>query len=114
VQNLLKPVFWLALVFACVMAILPNAPDLPGPFSDKIQHMTAFGTLTVLGMLAYPRIPRILIAFGLVILGALIEIVQMLPVLHRDSEWGDLLADSIAIVVAFAFIQIVLKARPKP
>ena len=48
--------FWLALVFACVMAVLPKPPEIPiDSFGDKAAHMLAFATLTGLAALAFPR-----------------------------------------------------------
>jgi hypothetical protein len=32
--------------------------------------------------------------------GALIEIVQLIPMLHRDSDWHDWVADVFAVVIA--------------
>ncbi|WP_429276319.1 VanZ family protein [Novosphingobium gossypii] len=98
-QNVLRILFWLALVFAVTMAALPHPPDLPVPGNDKAQHMLAFATLAVLAVLAYPRVHKGWVAAGLVIVGAGIEIVQMIPALHRDADVMDLLADSLAIGV---------------
>jgi|3_EtaG_2_1085321.scaffolds.fasta_scaffold15920_1 hypothetical protein len=112
VQKYLKTAFWTAMAFAVVMAILPNSNDLHGIVPDKIQHMAAFASLAILGTLAYPRIPRLLLALGLVVVGALIEVVQMIPALHRDAEWGDLFADSFAVALILVCMQFVLKALP--
>jgi len=67
---------------------------------DKLQHMTAFAVLTLLGWVAYPRVSRIKLVLALIAFGGLIEIVQLIPMLQRDSDWHDWLADIIAIGVA--------------
>ncbi|MFC0206757.1 VanZ family protein [Novosphingobium soli] len=109
-QNVLRIAFWLALVFAVVMAIMPHPPAFPGEPSDKIQHMLAFATLAVLGAFAYPRVPKLAIAAALVAVGAAIEVVQMIPVLHRDAELMDLVADSFAILVVLGVTSLALTA----
>lgn len=90
--------FWLALAFAFVMATLPSPPDLVET-SDKFQHMAAFATLALLGSLAFPRLPLIAVGAALLAFGALIEVVQMIPALHRDAEWLDLAADGAAVLL---------------
>jgi hypothetical protein len=113
-QTYFRIAFWLALAFALVMALVPHPPQFAGEPGDKFQHMLAFATLAVLGVLGYPRVSKLKIALGLVLLGAGIEVLQMIPVLHRDSEWGDLAADTFAIVVMLAVATIALRAlRPQ-
>lgn len=96
-----------ALVFTLVMAWLPHPPDVPGNPGDKVQHMAAFLTLSFLAAAAFPeaRLPRI--GERLSFLGALIEVVQNIPALHRDCDILDWLADTIAIIVALALVQLI-------
>ncbi len=92
--------FWLALAFAVTMALLPHPPHLPiDRFGDKFEHMLAFGTLTVLADLAFVSTPRLRIAERLSFLGALIEVTQSIPALHRDCDIRDWIADTAAILV---------------
>lgn len=88
--------FWAAALFAFVMAVLPHPPEVPGHPSDKIQHIGAFVTLGLLGSWAFPRTATLRLIAGLSAFGALIEVVQAIPVLHRDSDVVDWLADTIA------------------
>ena len=91
-----KALFFAAALFALVMALVPHPPRLPGDPSDKVQHMIAFAVLGLLGGLAFPKVrTRWLIAL-LSLFGALIEVLQAIPVLHRDSDPLDWLADTIA------------------
>ena len=102
-RRLPRLLFWAATLFAFVMAVLPHPPELPGHPSDKIQHIAAFATLGVLGAWAYPRLETWKLILQLSIFGALIEIIQAIPALHRDSDVVDWLADTVACaVVLFA------------
>lgn len=84
------------------MAVLPHPPQVPGEPSDKIQHIAAFATLGLLGMWAYPLVKPLKLLVWLSLFGALIEVVQAIPVLHRDSDPLDWLADFIASGLARA------------
>jgi hypothetical protein len=112
-HNLFRILFGLALVFAVTMAVLPHPPELPGEPSDKLQHMLAFATLAVLAVLGYPAVSKVGIALGLVAVGAGIEVVQMIPQLHRDAEWMDLVADTGAILVMLAVATVAFGRRGK-
>ena len=90
--------FWAAAAFAFVMAVLPHPPQVPGAPNDKIQHIIAFVTLAALGAWAYRRTPLLKLAIGLSLFGALIEVVQMIPALHRDSDVLDWIADTAAVM----------------
>jgi hypothetical protein len=88
--------FWAAMFLALVMAVLPHPPEIPGEPSDKVQHMIAFATLGVLGTWAYVAAPLLQLLGGLSLFGALIEVVQAIPALHRDSDVKDWIADTLA------------------
>jgi VanZ family protein len=98
-------IFWAAAVFALVMALLPHPPKFPGNPSDKIQHVVAFATLGLLGSLAYSRAPALRLIVGLSVFGAFIEVAQAIPVLHRDSDPLDWVADTVACVLAVAVVR---------
>jgi VanZ family protein len=91
-----RAIFWAAACFAFVMAVLPHPPEVPGEPNDKIQHITAFATLALLGSFAYPATALIQLLVRLSLFGALIEVVQAIPSLHRDSDVMDWLADTAA------------------
>jgi len=88
--------FWGAASFAFVMAIVPHPPDVPGSPSDKVQHVIAFATLGLLGGWAYRETSRFHLGLRLSLFGAFIELVQAIPVLHRDSDVLDWVADTVA------------------
>jgi len=101
---LLRLLFWAALLFAVVMALWPLATPIPDVgLGDKWQHMIAFFTLSLLAALAYPRTPLRTILLRMAVLGAGIEIAQLLMVsLNRTGSWLDLAADLAATLVALA------------
>lgn len=94
--------FWAAFLFTFIMATLPHPPTIIET-GDKVKHMMAFATLSLLGLVAWPRRSG-LVAVGLLLYGAVIEWVQAIPVLHRDSDIHDWYADALAIGVTFSII----------
>ena len=99
-----------ALVFAVTMALLPHPPKVPID-SDKYQHMLVFGTLTILSVLAFPQTPLLRIGERLSFLGAMIEVVQSIPVLHRDCDIMDWVADTAVIIGMLVVVAISRRLR---
>jgi hypothetical protein len=98
-----------AITVAIVMALLPNPPMVPA--SDKTQHMAAFGVLTVLSALAYPAARLYRIGERLSFLGAMIEVAQSIPALHRDCDILDWVADTSMILGVLVVIALVRSRR---
>jgi hypothetical protein len=99
--------FWVALIFAVTMALVPKPPAVLGEMGDKYQHMLAFATLAVLASGGYPRATWLRIAERLSFLGALIEVLQSIPALHRDCDIMDWLADTASILAALAVVALI-------
>ena len=99
--------FWVALIFAVTMALVPKPPAVLGEMGDKYQHMLAFATLAVLASAGYPRATWLSIAERLSFLGALIEVLQSIPALHRDCDIMDWLADTASILAALAVVALI-------
>ncbi|MFM5894945.1 MAG: hypothetical protein ACKOQM_11035 [Novosphingobium sp.] len=111
--RLLRPLFWLLFAFALVMALLPKPPSLPiDQFGDKFAHMLAFASLAGVANLAWRNIPAWRIGLQLSAFGALIEVLQMTPSLHRDADVRDWIADTLAIVVATLIARILARMFP--
>lgn len=98
--RLCRATFWAAATFALVMALLPQPPQLPGSPSDKVLHVLAFATLGVLALMAYRSTQWLHLLLGLSVFGAVIEFLQAIPALHRDSDPTDWIADTVAAAVA--------------
>jgi VanZ family protein len=103
--RIAQTIFWAAAVFAFVMAILPHPPAMPGEPNDKVQHITAFATLALLGSFAFPRVTLVRMLISLSLFGALIEVVQAIPALHRDSDVMDWIADTAAVLVVLMIVR---------
>ena len=113
--RLLRPMFWLLFAFALVMALLPKPPSLPiDQFGDKFEHMLAFAALAGVANLGWRHIPAWRIALQLSAFGALIEVLQLMPALHRDSDVRDWIADSAAILVATLIARALARWFPLP
>lgn len=92
--------FAVAAAFAGVMALLPKPPHLPtDQLGDKFHHILAFAVLAALALAAFPRASRWRLAERLSFFGALIEVGQSIPALHRDCDIRDWVADTLAIAV---------------
>ncbi len=101
-----------ATVFALVMALTPHPISVP--VKDKWQHMAAFATLTALSVAAFPRAPLHRIGERLSFLGAMIEVLQSIPALHRDCDIMDWLADTYVIVCVLVLVRIVRGPALRP
>ena len=101
--RLCRASFWAAVVFAFIMALLPQQ-QLPGGPTDKVQHVVAFATLAALGAAAYRSTSLIKLLAALSAFGALIELLQSVPALGRDSDPLDWLADTLAAALVLAMV----------
>lgn len=112
-QRAARIAFWVAAIFAFVLAVLPHPPRIPGDPADKILHVVAFATLGILAAFGFRgRSVRFLFA-ALAGFGALIEIVQAIPMLNRDSELADWLADMAAAIVALGATRWLIARRER-
>ena len=101
-QPLLRLAFVLALLVILAAALMPMVGD-PSGNGDKVQHFAAFYALTLLGAAAFTgRKALTWLIVGLSAYGALIEILQPLPVFGRDRDVFDWVADNIGIALALA------------
>jgi VanZ family protein len=101
--------FWVAAAFALLMALLPHPPLLPANPSDKLQHAAAFVVLSALAAVGYSG-RWAAIAVGLSAFGALIELLQMIPSLHRDAQLTDWLVDTLAAAAVLLLFRRLAKA----
>jgi VanZ family protein len=117
--RVMRPLFVLLTLFTLTMAFLPKPPATPiDRFGDKFEHMLAFAVLTAVALIGWPQSRRWRIILLLSGLGALIEFVQEIPDLHRDSDWHDWAADTLAIVAAAVVVSPIVRVlrldRPAP
>lgn len=100
--RLAKLAFFSALIFTFYSAVIPPQHALQLVPWDKAEHFIAFYGLTGLAVAAFPRYPILVIAVLLSGFGALIEYVQGLPMVHRDRDFWDWVADTVAIAAALS------------
>lgn len=77
----------------------PYLPHAAFDIWDKAQHALAFAVMAGLGWLSYPGSARNVV-LGLLIYGALIEVVQSLTG-WRVGDWQDWLADCIGLAMVY-------------
>lgn len=106
IRTACRILFWLAALFAYVCAVIPERPEIVG--YDKGNHILAFFTLGCLARLGWSRRNAFWIALALLGFGGFIEVSQSLPMIGRDPEWGDVLADGIGIAGGMALGQLAL------
>ena len=91
--------FCLTATAIVALALTPSPPALG--IGDKIEHVVAFGCLSLLSLIAFPKQRKLVLALALATLGALIECLQLLPALRRSSDGIDWIADCAAIGIVF-------------
>lgn len=97
-RPLWKASFWALVLITLWLSLVP-AEQVPSAFHfwDKAQHALGFTGLAFLGLMAYPRQLRKLI-FGLLLLGAGIEVAQWLTG-WRQGDWQDWAADCVGLTI---------------
>ena len=114
IRRLALIAFWGALAFSVVMALLPKPPEMPtDQLGDKFNHVLAFATLAGLAALAFPDAPRLRVVERLSFLGAMIEVAQSIPALHRDCDMRDWVADTVAVVVVTGIAAMIAHRRAR-
>ncbi|HEY4070743.1 MAG TPA: VanZ family protein [Sphingomicrobium sp.] len=98
-QPLARTAFWVTILAVLVIALWPQPPSLTGGIYDKVQHALAFITLTLLAVWAFPRLSPAWIIAVLSAYGAMIEILQGTPLIHRDRSILDWVADTVACAI---------------
>jgi hypothetical protein len=100
--RIAQAAFFAALIFTFYSAVIPPKQALQLVPWDKAEHFIAFYALTGLAVAAFPRRHLFIVGASLSGFGALIEFVQGLDIVHRDRDFWDWVADTIAIVAALA------------
>jgi len=103
-HRFFKIAFWLALLVTLWFAWIPTPPTLID--NDKSQHMLAFAVLSLLFSMAYPKVRWYWVLGIFALVGAAIEVVQLVPALHRTSDLRDWYADMAAVGVVMILTRI--------
>lgn len=100
--RLAQVAFFAALIFTFYSAVIPPKQALQLVPWDKAEHFIAFYALTGLAAAAFPRRSLFVLGALLSAFGAFIEFVQGLDIVHRDRDFWDWAADTVAIIAALA------------
>lgn len=104
-----RAIFLLLAAFAVFMALVPKPPQVPlDNLGDKFQHIMAFAVLTIFARLGFRRTRELTILERMSFMGAAIEVLQSIPSLHRDCDWRDWLADTLAVAVTLLIMRLLL------
>jgi VanZ family protein len=107
-SSVCRVLLLIAVAIALTMALLPHPPHLPiDSLGDKFEHSLAFVVITVLAVAGYPETPLTRIGERLSFLGALIEVFQSIPFIHRDCDVLDWITDTVAIIVVLLIVRLV-------
>jgi len=69
---------------------------------DKANHAAAFVVLTLLAGRGWPELSRIALVLIMLAAGVGIELVQGLPVIGRDADVWDVVADMVGVAAGVA------------
>lgn len=95
--------FWFTLLVVLGLALWPGQGGAPRLFGwDKLEHMSAFATLTALGRFAFPSLARVWLALGLTLFGIAIELLQLIEILNRSTSIYDVGANTVGIIAGLA------------
>lgn len=98
-NRVMPLVFGFGLLLATVLLLMPSyVVPKAFDFYDKAQHGLMFVTLTMAGLLAYPKHVKTVV-WGLVFYGGLMEVLQSLLTTTRHGDWFDWLADSVGVAM---------------
>ena len=112
-SKLARAAFWISAAGALWVALTPASAMAEVNVSDKLLHFAAFAALSVIAVIAWgPRRP-LLLGSLLSGFGALIEVLQGLPLFHRDASVADWVADTAAVVLVLAIGRLVPRRRAR-
>ncbi|WP_417613818.1 hypothetical protein [Parasphingorhabdus sp.] len=101
-HKLVRIIFWILLAIILLISLLPEG-DAPTVFADdKLNHILAFFTLSVMARVIWPRAQAQTLFIMLIAFGGGIELLQLLLGFGRDADWMDFGADILATGLGIA------------
>jgi hypothetical protein len=103
-----RPLFWSGFLASLYFATTPHTPAIIKGLWDKGEHMTGFAVLSALAALAWPTVSLLRLTERLALFGAMIELLQSVPSVHRSCDIFDWIADMTAtclVLGAFALVR---------
>lgn len=94
-------------------AFMP-APQMDVEGGDKVNHLLAFGSMSVAGRMGWApnRAALVGVALGLLTYGGFIELVQS-QIPGRDAAWDDVLADTVGIAGGLLLAALMRRLWPR-
>lgn len=109
-SKLAQAAFWISAAVALWVALSPSGAMAEVSVSDKVLHFAAFAALSLIALFGWGRRRPLLLGALLSGFGALIEVLQGLPLFHRDASVADWAADTAAVVL----VLVVSRMLPAP
>ena len=109
--TLAKAAFWISAAVALWVALSPAGALAEVNVSDKVLLFAAFAALSLIAVVAWGRRRPLLLGTLLSGFGALIEVLQGLPLFHRDASVADWAADTAAVVLVLAVCRMIPQRR---
>jgi VanZ family protein len=113
-KNHWRVLLVLMIGITCWFAFTPRPPGFDFKDADKVNHLLAFGAMTLAGCLSRPPTSRpwLVVLVGMLVFGLFIEAVQsQLPA--RTAEWGDVLADSVGMLIGLLVLKLLRLGLPQ-
>ena len=99
--NLFRVLFFVSLLVVGFFTLNPAPPTLGlDHVSDKLEHFVAFGGLAGLARLGFRRASDLALLEHVSFMGAMVEMIQAAPQIHRDCDWKDWVADTAGAITA--------------
>lgn len=101
-HNIVRIIFWILLAIILVMSLMPEG-DAPMIFADdKLNHILAFFTLSVMARVIWARAHAQNLFIMLMVFGGGIELLQWAMGFGRNADWMDFAADIMATGLGIA------------
>lgn len=91
---------WCSVIAALVLSIIPSSSPVLPQWNDKLEHAGGYFLLTFFFCGIYSRRHYWVVGLAMLSLGALVEILQGLMHMGRNSDVNDLIADAVGIAPA--------------
>lgn len=112
-RRLMPYIFWTLVAIVSMFMLIELAPKEDSiKHLDKIQHAIVFLILSIAGCLAFKE-KVLTITIGLIIFGAVIELLQATLTTTRTGDVNDWLADVSGILIGLGIILIYRQFKPK-
>ena len=105
-------IFWAMLIIATISMLIELAPKQTGwMYWDKVQHVLIFMMLSLLGASAY--LHKYYLAIGLILYGAMIEVLQNMFTITRQASIYDWVADVVGVCIGLLIFALLQKITNK-